>query len=90
MNDEQLTSIVVDCVREVSATPHAHVSTSRHLLEAGIDSLLAVELLVSLEARLGIEIPDDVVYRLKCVDEIVRYLRPRLDEAEAPLPLCGT
>jgi acyl carrier protein len=92
MNEEQLTSIVLDCLHEVSGVPRSRVVPSRHLLDYGIDSILAVELLVVLEARLIIEIPDEVVYRLKCVDEIVRYLKPRLDGAGAgagaPIPVC--
>jgi acyl carrier protein len=92
MNDQQLTSIVLDCLHEVTGVTRSQVVPSRHLLDYGVDSILAVELLVSLEDRLGIEIPDEVVFRLRCVDEIVRYLGPRLEraneEAEAELSVC--
>jgi len=79
MTDDQLKRAVLDLLKEVCGVPSAQLTASRHFFEYGMDSVSAVELVVMVEERFSIEIPDHVLSRFKCVDDVVKYLRARFD-----------
>jgi acyl carrier protein len=47
----------------------------RPLIEYGIDSVRAVDLLVELEEAFGIEIPDETAYRLRTLADVTEYVK---------------
>gem|GEM_PF-720849 len=79
MNDEQLKAVVLDLFQEVTGISVRQIVSSRHFAEYGMDSVSAVDLVVMLEHRFSIDIPNHVLSRLRCIDDVVKYLRVRLD-----------
>jgi acyl carrier protein len=69
-----LASIVMDCLYEVSGALPSEFESSHHFFEYGVDFTLLVDLVVALEDRLNIAIPNEVFDRVTCVDDMVRYL----------------
>ncbi len=47
--------------------------------DLGADSLDVVELVMALEEEFGIEVPDEDVERMKTINDIVEYLRSRVE-----------
>jgi hypothetical protein len=78
MTEDEIASVVVDCLYEISRVHRSLIVGSRHFSEYGVDLALEVDFVVLLEERLKIDIPNDVVGRLKCVDDFVRHLAPRI------------
>lgn len=61
----------------VGADP-ARVRPDARLVEYGLDSARAVDLVIALEEAFGIEIPDADAARLKTLRELVGYVERRL------------
>ena len=57
------------------------VSTSRpdgRLIEYGLDSVRAVDLLVCLEETFSISIPDEIAPRMRTLQDLAQYVQARL------------
>jgi acyl carrier protein len=80
MQREEIETIVRTFVQEVSGADATHAQL---LVECGIDSVCAVDLVALIEDRFCIEIPDAVIPRLKSVDEVVACIVLRLGQAGA-------
>jgi acyl carrier protein len=78
MTEAELASVVVDCLYEVAGGLPAEIESSRHFFEYGVDFTLLVDLVVALEDRLSIAIPNEILDRVKCVDDLVRHVRFRV------------
>jgi len=78
MNPEQIEAVVRAFIHEVSGVDPARIRSSRHLVECGIDSVRAVDLVALIEQRFDLVVPDEVLSRLRSVDDIVGYLAPQL------------
>jgi len=76
MSRDQIEAVVRAFMHEVSGTDPERIRSSRHLLEYGIDSVRAVDLAGMLEDRFHIAIPDEVLMRLRSLDDVVSYLAP--------------
>jgi acyl carrier protein len=75
MADDPLASLVLDSFHEISGIHPSRVEPSRHFFEYGVDFVLLIDLVALLEDRLGVDIPNEVLDQLKCVDDVVRYVR---------------
>jgi acyl carrier protein len=53
---------------------------SRITEDLGADSLETVELVMALEEKLNIEIPDEDAEKMKTIDDVIIYLANRLKE----------
>jgi acyl carrier protein len=78
MTEAELESVVMDCLYEVGGALPSEIESSRHFFEYGIDFTLLVDLVVALEDRLSIAIPNEILDRVKCVDDLVRHVRLRV------------
>jgi acyl carrier protein len=69
---------VVDTVRkligDVCGVEAKKIRADVHLAEYGLDSVRAMDLLVSLEEQFEIQIPDEFAARIQTVEEIVSYV----------------
>ena len=81
MQREQIETIVRGFVHEVSGTD---ATCAQLLIECGIDSVSAVELVSLVEDRFVIDVSDEMIARLRSVDELVGYIALRLSQASAP------
>ena len=59
------------------SAPVSKINGATPLREAGVDSLEMMNILLAIEEKFGIKIPDDEIDRLGTVDSIVNYLRGR-------------
>ena len=67
--------IALEVLAEVSGRPVAELDVGLDLVaDLGIDSPRALRLLVELEDRLDVEIPDDVAARISTVGDIVELI----------------
>jgi acyl carrier protein len=71
--EEEITLLVA---RSCGIEPN-HIRADRSLVEYGLDSVRAIDLLISLETTFGIEIPDGDVKSLKSVQDVANYVRAR-------------
>lgn len=68
-------AVVFEVLAEVSGRTVDEISPEQDLVaDLEIDSPKALQLLVQLEERLGIEIPDEAAARFEKVDDLVRYV----------------
>jgi acyl carrier protein len=68
----------LDVIARISGTDRSRLNPELELVaNLGFDSAKALELLVTLEERLGIEIEDDDAARLNTVGDILAYLDSR-------------
>lgn len=65
-------------VADTCAIDAAKVREDGRLAEYGIDSVRAMDLLVALEQRFGIEIPDGDAARLTTVKDVVAYVEKKI------------
>ncbi len=67
--------IALDVIARISGTDRSRLTPELELVaNLGFDSAKALELLVTLEERLGIEIEDEDAARLNSVGDILAYL----------------
>ncbi len=63
-------------VATIAEIPEERISLDSDLnMDLGIDSLLKVEILVAIEAKCGIYIPDELLYRLQTFGDIVEFAK---------------
>ncbi len=55
---------------------------SHFLNDLGMDSLDAVELIMNLEEKLGVIIPDEMMEKLQTVGDVVNYIKEMKKESE--------
>ena len=72
---------LLDWVAEAINIPVQEVDTSIPLNELGIDSLDAVHLIATIESILQQELPEDVIQRVKCLDDIFEMMQQRIAAA---------
>jgi acyl carrier protein len=65
-------------VADVCALDPTAVRDEARLVEYGMDSVRAIDLVVALEHEFGIEIPDRDASRLQTVKDVVDYIQRKL------------
>lgn len=79
-NADDLLDGVVDVIAPHARAPRDRIRPEGRLIDFGIDSVRAQQIVVDLEAKYGFEVPDRDVVDLESVGEIVAYVRRRLAE----------
>ncbi len=74
---ENVLAVVKRIVAETCAIDPAKVRDESRLVEFGIDSVRAVDILVGLEHAFAIEIPDQDAAKLLSVTDLVRYVESK-------------
>ena len=83
--------VLLEELSRLSGLPKAEIGpASRLRLDLGFDSLMAIELLLFIEGRFGVQIEDQVAARLETVRQLTsevrsaRELKRKIDPGEAP------
>jgi acyl carrier protein len=71
-------AVIKRLLAEVCALDPAAVRADVPLLEYGLDSARAIDLLVALEGEYGIRIPDDDVTKMRTLADVALYVRGRV------------
>lgn len=72
---ETLKEIIVE---ELDVTPEQVTSEARFQEDLGADSLDVVELIMKIEEKFGIEVPDTDAEKIRTVQDAVRYIEGKL------------
>lgn len=80
MSDDPLLDSVIDAVAPYTRAKRERIRPEGRLIDFGIDSVNAKQILVDLERAHGLEIPDRDVIDLDSIGAIADYLRGRLAE----------
>ncbi len=65
-------------VEELNVTPEQVTLDAKFQEDLGADSLDVVELVMKIEERFGIEIPDEDAEKIRTVKDAVKYIESRL------------
>ncbi|TAH37094.1 MAG: acyl carrier protein [Planctomycetota bacterium] len=80
--DKEVTDLVAQIV-EMDRNELWDKRSQHFVTDLGIDSMLALEILASLEKKYRIEIPEENVLDLTTLDSTINLVRRRLTEAAA-------
>lgn len=79
---EQIRQAVKELVGEITEKPVAQISDSASFREQlGLDSLMATELMVSVERKYQIQIPEEEFTKIKNVNDAVAVTQRHLSKA---------
>lgn len=88
MNPEQLRALILDVVGTVA--PEADLDSIDPKVsfhdQFGIDSVDFLNIMMTLEARLGVAIPEADCPKLSSLDGCMRYLEPKLQQTTRDAP----
>ena len=72
---------ILEWLAETLRTPVERIDLNKPLVEIGLDSLDAVHMLATIESIIGKELPEDVIQRVGCLDDIFEMMRRRMAAA---------
>lgn len=72
---------ILEWVSETIQVPVEEIDLTQPLGDIGIDSLDAVHMLATIESIIGQELPEDVVQRVGCLNDIFEMMRERVAAA---------
>ncbi|GEM_PF-1100643 len=72
---------ILDWLAETLRVPAAEIDLTKPLTEIGLDSLDAVHMLATIESLIRQELPEDVIRRVTCLNDIFDMMRARLAAA---------
>lgn len=72
---------ILEWLAETLRIPVEQIDLNKPLVEIGLDSLDAVHMLATIESIIGKELPEDVIQRVGCLDDIFEMMRSRMAAA---------
>ncbi len=72
---------ILDWVAETIRVPVEEIDLTKPLPEIGLDSLDAVHMLATIESIIRQELPEDVIQRVTCLNDIFEMMRQRVAAA---------
>jgi acyl carrier protein len=72
---------ILEWVSEAIQVPVEQIDLDKPLAEVGIDSLDAVHLIATIESIIRQELPEDVIQRVQCLNDILDMMRERMAAA---------
>ena len=72
---------ILEWVAETISVPMAKIDLDKPLAEIGLDSLDAVHMLATIESVIQQELPEDVIQRVGCLNDIFEMMRRRVAAA---------
>ena len=72
---------ITDWIAEAAQTPVDQLDMDKPLAEIGIDSLDAVHMIALIETIIRQELPEDVIQRVGCLNDIFEMMRERVAAA---------
>lgn len=72
---------IIDWVSQTLGCEPEEVDVTKPLPELGIDSLDAVHLIATIESLIQTELPEDVIQRVTCLNDVLEMMSDRLAAA---------
>ena len=88
MDLQTLENQVKDVISEVAKVDPAKLNVDANIYETyGVDSLMAVRAISSLDVQFDIEIPEERVQNVRSIRELVEIVKEELEKKGAPSPI---
>lgn len=81
INFEAARTEILDWVAETLEIPVEQIDLNKPLTEIGLDSLDAVHMLATIESIIKQELPEDVIQRVTCLNDIFEMMRQKVAAA---------
>ena len=81
MNFDAAKSQILEWLSDAIHTPIEKIDTRIPFAELGLDSLDAVHMIATIESIIGRELPEDVMRRVRNLDDIFDMMRERMNAA---------
>ncbi len=81
VNFEAAKSEILDWLAEAVQAPVEQIDLTKPLPDIGLDSLDAVHMLATIESIIGQELPEDVIQRVTCLNDIFDMMRAKMAAA---------
>ncbi len=72
---------ILEWLSEAIKVPVAEIDLTKPLTEVGLDSLDAVHMIATIESIIRQELPEDVIRRVTCLNDIFEMMRERMAAA---------
>ncbi len=72
---------ILEWVAEAIQIPVEQIDLTKPLTEVGIDSLDAVHMIATIESIIRQELPEDIIQRVRCLNDIFELMRDRMAAA---------
>lgn len=80
-NYEAARSEILDWLSDTIKTPVEQIDLTRPLNEIGLDSLDAVHMIATVESIIRQELPEDIIRRVTCLNDIFDLMRTKMAAA---------
>lgn len=81
INYEQARSEILEWLAEAVQVPIEEIDLTKPLADIGLDSLDAVHMVATIESIIGKELPEDVIQRVNCINDIFDMMRAKMAAA---------
>ena len=72
---------ILEWVAEAIQIPVEQIDLTKPLAEIGIDSLDAVHMIATIESIIRQELPEDIIQRVRCLNDIFNMMRDKMAAA---------
>ena len=79
LDEQELLDILIGEVAELGQIPREEIGLDRPWRELGIDSLIALELVVRLERRFKIWLSDEEINSVRCINDMVTIAKRKTE-----------
>jgi len=78
---EPAKSEILEWLSETIQVPVEQMELDKPLTEIGLDSLDAVHMIATIESVIGQELPEDIIQRITCLNDIFDMMREKMAAA---------
>ncbi len=72
---------ILEWLSETIQSPVDQIDLTKPLTEIGLDSLDAVHMIATIESIIGQELPEDIIQRVNCLNDIFNMMREKMAAA---------
>jgi acyl carrier protein len=80
-NFESAKQEILEWLSEAIQVPTDQIDLTKALTDIGLDSLDAVHMIATIESIIGQELPEDVIQRVSCMNDMFDMMRDKLAAA---------
>ncbi len=81
VNFEAARTEILEWLADTIQVPMEEIDLQKPLTEIGLDSLDAVHMIATIESIISQELPEDVVQRVSCLNDIFEMMREKIAAA---------
>lgn len=78
---ESIRQEILEWLSETIQIPVDQIDLNKPLTDIGLDSLDAVHMIATIESTIGQELPEDIIQRVGCLNDIFEMMRQKIAAA---------